>query len=70
MMTKGKGYHDHVKPDVKGITDGYVTHVPFSNRATFGDVVKEESYGTRKNRSVLGEFDQFSFEFPGPAKLK
>jgi primosomal protein N' len=70
MMKKGKGYHYHVNPDVKGVTDGYITHVPFSNRATFGDVVKEESYGTHANRSVLNEFDDFSFEFPGPVKLK
>ena len=26
MMKKGKGYHDHVKPDVKGVTKGYIMY--------------------------------------------
>jgi len=69
-MNKGKGYHDHVKPDVKGVTNGYPTHVPYPNKDTFGDMVKEESFGGRTNRSVLNQFDDFSFKVSGPAKLK
>ncbi len=69
-MTKGKGYPEHVKSDVKSVTGGYPTHVPNSNPDTFGDMVKEESFGGRTNRSVLNEFDDFSYKVPGPAKLK
>ena len=70
MMTKGKGYPEHVMSDVKSVTGGYPTHVPNSNPDTFGDMVKEDSFGGRTNRSVLGEFDDFSYKVPGPAKLK
>jgi hypothetical protein len=52
MMTKGKGYPEHVKDTAKG----------------FGDAPKAEVYGGRGSRSVLNEWDKSSYEFPAPKK--
>jgi len=52
MMTKGKGYPDHVKDTSK----------------TYGDPFKKDVWGTRSMRSALNEFDDFSYEMPKPKK--
>ena len=52
MMTKGKGYSEHVKNTAKG----------------FGDAPKAEVWGGRGSRSVLNEWDKSSYEFPAPKK--
>ncbi len=50
MMTKGKGYPDHVKNTDKG----------------FGDMLKAGVQGKRSMTGVLNQYDADSYVFPEP----
>ena len=52
MMTKGKGYPDHVKNTSK----------------TYGNPFKKDVWGPRSMRSALKEWDDSSYEMPPPRK--
>ena len=52
MMTKGKGYPEHVKNKSK----------------TFGNPFKKDVWGPRSMRSALNEWDDSSYEMPKPKK--
>ena len=72
MMKKGKGYIEHVKPDVKYKGNGYITHIP-NGKVPMGDAWTgagntPEVYGHNQRVGANSEWDEYSYVMPEPVK--
>ena len=62
----------HYPNDVKGVTDGYPTHVPNGDGGAYGDYtnrsITDGGAGKRAKKAVLNQTDAYAWKYPNPTK--